>query len=150
MPESELAPIPWSAVEAVTMPTGMQCEQVLERHCDDLDPDAAPQERVRTLYRAWHEEWDPGPEQGGVYVFAYLLEREDRLDLPGPLPSLVERRPDDTTLHEWMHEDHLLPWWIAVRCGVHWALVQHWLREAGIPLCRRNVPDPLLAELEND
>jgi len=145
---SELDPVPWSDVLAVTTPTGVQCEQVLEQHRDDLDPDATPQKLVRTLYGAWHEEWDPGPEQGGAYVFAYLLEREGILDLPGPLPPLTERRPDDETLDEWMHEEHLLPWWIAVRCGVHWALVQHWLREADVPVCRRNVPDPLLEEID--
>jgi hypothetical protein len=38
-------------------------------------------------------------------------------------------------------------WWIAVRTGVHWVLVQYWLYEDDIPLQERNLTDETLAKV---
>lgn len=39
-------------------------------------------------------------------------------------------------------------WWIAVRCGVHYSLVQYWRYEADLPLMRRHAPDRPLERVD--
>lgn len=110
------------------------------------------------LYEWWHDSFRDavGAEQGGAYVFAYLLEREGLVDpddgsaVEGSAPaSMLARRPDDGTLERWVWDDEQGFWWIAVRCGVHYSLVQYWLYEADIPVMRRNVPDRLLDRIDD-
>lgn len=69
------------------------------------------------------------------------LPVQHREDTAGPT---LARRPEDETLEHWFWDEQQVPWWIAVRCGVHYSLVQYWLYEADIPVMRRNVPDRLL------
>lgn len=152
-------PIPWEPLAELGAHTCLQCESVFERHRGDIDPSWDRETAVAKLYEWWHDAYgdDLANEQGGVYVFAYLLEDANLVDtaaLPSAdeasIPrSLFERRPPEETLERWFWEDGQVPWWIAVRCGVHYSLVQYWLYEAGIPLMRRNVPDPLLDRIED-
>ena len=150
-------PVPWAPLAELGQHTCLQCEAVFEARRGDLDPGWGAETAVGRLYAWWHEEYgeDVGTEQGGAYVFAYLLEREGLVDpadgppVPGGTPaSLVDRRPEDATLERWVWEDEQVFWWIAVRCGVHYSLVQYWLYEAGIPVMRRNVPDRLLSRVD--
>jgi hypothetical protein len=151
-------PVPGAPLAELGAHTCLQCEATFEDRRGDLDPAWNRETAVARLYEWWHDRRgaDLGNEQGGVYVFAYLLEREGYVDADGsetnddaPVPaSMLARRPDDATLERWFWEDEQVPWWIAVRCGVHYSLVQYWLYEADIPVMRRNVPDPLLARVD--
>lgn len=147
-------PVPWAPLAELGAHTCLQCEAVFEDRRDELGGDRDRETAVARLYEWWHDAYgdEVGAEQGGAYVFAYLLEREGIVD-PGeqhagddaPLPaSLIDRRPDAATLERWVWDDEQVFWWIAVRCGVHYSLVQYWLYEADVPLMRRNVPDRLL------
>lgn len=150
-------PVPWEPLVDLGQHTCLQCEAVFEDRRGDLDPGWDRETAVDRLYEWWHDRHgdDLGNEQGGVYVFAYLLEREGLVE-PGVEPtvgggvpaSLVARRPDDATLERWFWDAEQVPWWIAVRCGVHYSLVQYWLYEADVPLMRRNVPDRLLEQVD--
>jgi hypothetical protein len=146
-------PIPWQPLVELGAHTCLQCEATFEDYRGQLDPDWDRETAVARLYEWWHDEYGPdrGNEQGGAYVFAYLLEREGLVDPDddGPIPaSLVDRRPDDATLERWVWDDEQVFWWIAVRCGVHYSLVQYWLYEADIPVMRRNVPDQVLEQVD--
>jgi hypothetical protein len=151
-------PVSWDPLVELGVHTSLQCEALFERRRDDLDPDWDRETAVARLYEWWHETAgdDPGNEQGGVYVFAYLLERERLVDpRKGPdagdfaiPPAILARRPDDATLERWFWDEEQVPWWIAVRCGVHYSLVQYWLYEADIPVMRRNVPDQVLEQVD--
>ena len=150
-------PVPWEPLVELGEHTCLQCEAVFEDCREDLDPEWDRETAVATLYEWWHDAYgdDVGNEQGGAYVFAYLLERGGTVD-PGEAPavdggapaSLRGRRRDDATLERWVWTDGQVLWWIAVRCGVHYSLVQYWLYEADVPVMRRNVPDRLLAEVD--
>ncbi|MFB6360054.1 MAG: hypothetical protein ABEH59_01900 [Halobacteriales archaeon] len=151
-------PIPWAPLVELGAHTCLQCEAVFERRRGDLDPDWDREAAVASLYEWWHDAYgaDLGKEQGGVYVFAYLLEASDHFDTAAlrtadeaPITgSLLDRRPPAETLERWFWEDEQVPWWIAVRCGVHYSLVHYWFYESEIPLMRRNVPDRLLDRIE--
>lgn len=143
-------PVEWAALDRVGATTS-RWPALFDAHRDEVPADATLEEAVATLYAAWHRDHEAdAPEQGAVYVFAYLAEREGLAapadDLAGVPASLVERRPDDETLERLFWEAEQVPWWIAARLGVHYSLVQLWLREAEVPLMRRNVvPDTLAA-----
>lgn len=146
-------PVPWEPLAELGAHTCLQCEAVFEERRSDLDADWDRETAVRRLYEWWHDAYgdEVGAEQGGAYVFAYLLEREGLVqpDDGSTVPaSLLARRPDDATLERWVWEDEQVFWWIAVRCGVHYSLVQYWLYEADIPVMRRNVPDRLLEQVD--
>lgn len=145
-------PVEWEDIDRVRKHTSHQCEAVFEAHREEIPADATLEGAVALLYEAWHEEYDTGPDQGGAYIFAYLVEKHglaEPVDEPAVAPaSLVERKPDAGTLRRLFWEDEQVPWWIAVRLGVHYNLVQFWLREEDIPVMRRNVPDEYLEEID--
>jgi hypothetical protein len=118
-------PIPWPPLVELGAHTCLQCESVFERRRGDLDPDSDRETAAASLYEWWHDAYgdDLGNEQGGVYVFAYLLEHEGLIE-PGDGPgtvsqSLLDRRPEDDTLERWFWVEEQVPWWIAVRCCAH-------------------------------
>ncbi|MFC4550799.1 MULTISPECIES: ParB/RepB/Spo0J family partition protein [Halorussus] len=77
------------------------------------------------------------PEQGDAFVFAYFLESDGEIscsDSSSAEPnSLVQRKPDKSTLEEWYWEHNRTPQMIAVQLGVHADLVDYWLFEDEIP-----------------
>jgi hypothetical protein len=89
---------------------------------------------VRARYEWWYAHYGEalGDELGSVYVLTDLLQEADRYGAAdrhkadeGPIAdSLVERRLGAANLVQWYRDEEQVPWWIAIRCGVHYSLVQ--------------------------
>lgn len=141
-----LDPVHWDDIVAVTGPPGKRCEARVDAMADDLRESDA-YEAVKTVHDALAA--DPGPpDQGEVFLVAYVLERDGVVDpTDGPLPPVAGRRPDDERLRAMFWDPPRTMWWVAIRVGVHWALVRYWLYEASIPLRERNFTPDTLAEI---
>lgn len=143
----DLDPVSWETIEAVVGPPAAGVVEYVDRMQDDLrgeDPYVA----VKAIHDAISSDPDATtvPGQGEVFVVAYLLERRGVIspggaDAGGGFPSIVDRRPDGDRLRELFWEPERTMWWLAIRLGVHWALVRYWLYEDDIPLRERNFPE---------
>lgn len=158
-------PVRWTTVEAVEGPPAATVEAYVDRTSEEVR-DADPYDAVKTIHDALARERGEEPTlpgQGETFVTAYLLEREGVIEPGGPdagdggrnpdpnggegrngggdgFPSVVARRPGGDRLRELFWERERTMWWIAIRLGVHWALVRYWLYEESIPLRERNFP----------
>lgn len=145
------APVPWDALEAVRGEP--QLRAVFDAHREEVADAESAEAAVDRLERVRRDQYDvASPDQGTAFVFAYLAETElgMSVDPPGDLPSLAARKPDDDTLERLFWDEEQVPWWTAVRCGVHYTLVIYWLWEADVPLMRRNIPDHQFAQIDLD
>lgn len=145
-----LDPVHWDDIVAVSGPPGERVEARIEAMADDLaDRDAY--DAVKAVHDSLAADPDANagpPDQGEVFLVAYILERDGLSDPgDGPLPSVAGRRPDDETLRAAFWDPPRTMWWVAVRLGVHWSLVRYWLYEASIPLRERNFTPETLAEI---
>jgi len=147
---SEFDPVSWHEIEAVSDPPGATVREYVAQLREDVTAET-PANAVKHIYDVWKREQDAAeraPEQGAAMLIAYELEREGVIALDdAAMPSLTERRPSSDRLEDlfWNREETM--WWIAVRTGVHWALVQYWLYEDDIPLQERNLTDETLAKV---
>ena len=84
-------PVPREPLVDLGQHTSLQCEAMFEDRRGVLDPDWDRETAVAKLYEWWHDRHGEnlGNEQGGVYVFAYLLEREDQVE-PGTEPAVSD------------------------------------------------------------
>lgn len=124
-------------------------EAYVERHADDVQEDP-PAVAVKTGYDDWKADRFAESDlsaQAAAFLIAYLLERRGAIELGGPMPSLVERRPAPERLRQLVHEREQTLWWIAVTHGVHYSLVTRWCYEADVPLLRRNVTDETFRQI---
>jgi len=147
---ADLDPVHWDDVVAVTGPPGEHVEARVDAMADDLRG-RTPYEAVKAVHDslAADPDADAGPpDQGEVFLVAYLLERDGLVDPDdGPLPSVADRRPDDESLRATFWDPPRTMWWVAVRLGVHWTLVRYWLYEASVPLRERTFTPETLAEI---
>lgn len=149
---SETDPVPWDLIDQVVDRMEQQCIHVFEEHADDLSG-YDYFNAVSYLYNTWkHEHGDEtAPEQGAIYLFAYLVEKHE-IASPSEgasgLGGVADRKPDEDTLRRLFCDEEQLPWWIAVKYGVHYTLVLHWMREEGIPYMRRNLPEEVLDQID--
>lgn len=147
-------PVEWDRLEAADVRPEPRCRAVFDRHRHDLPADYHG--AVDYLHEVVRDDLDPDerpPEQGGIFVFAYLVESEGVADPADGEPavtdaSVTERRPDAETLERLFWEEELMPWWLAVRFGVHYTLVIYWFWEDGIPLMRWNLSPERREELD--
>ncbi|WP_049972868.1 hypothetical protein [Haladaptatus cibarius] len=149
----KLEPVSWETIEAVS---GAPATDVLEyiNQLQDSVSDDEPYEAVKTIHDAISADLGSDcsvPDQGEVFITVYLLEQRGIIasndDESTEFPSLVARRPDSNRLHELFWEQNRTMWWIAVQCGVHWALIRYWLYEDDIPLQERNFTDTTLEQI---
>jgi hypothetical protein len=164
---ADMDPVHWDDIVAVTGQPGEAVEARVDRMADDLQ-DADPYQAVKAVHDALAAaEASPGmPDQGEVFLVAYLLERDGVVDPDGEVgpdsndgpavadanagfPSVAQRRPDDDRLRELFWEPPRTMWWVAVRLGVHWALVRYWLYEADVPLRERTFTAETLAAIRD-
>lgn len=149
---SETQPVPWELLDQIIDRVEQQCIRVFESHTDELSG-FNHQECVSYLYNTWKEEYgdETSPEQGAVYLFAYLVEKHG-ISHPSDdafgIGSVVDRKPAGKTLRKLFETEEKLPWWIAVQLGVHYTLVNYWLREEDIPYMRRNIPEDILQQID--
>ncbi len=148
----QMDPVPWEDVIAVRGVPGEELQPFVQRHAPDFD-DETPAEAVKTVYDDWKESLGENrtlDDQGAAYLIGYLLEHRGAIHLEagdGFGGSLLERKPDDERLRTMFHEEELTQWWIAIECGVHYALVSRWLYEADIPLLARNLGEETMAKI---
>lgn len=163
----EFDPVSWDTVEAVLGAPTVEIGGYVDRLAPDVR-DEEPFVAVKTVYDAWKRDLGADrtlPDQGAAFVVAYCLERDGVISLDADeersagfgaragadagvgVGSLVDRRPDRERLRELVWEREETMWWIAVRYGVHWTLVNHWLYEDDIPLMERNFGEESLARI---
>lgn len=111
-------PIPWDRLETVR--SEPRFREVFDAHSEEVTDRATFQEAVDHLKELVRGDPDiPAPDQGVAFVFAYLLERETAWDITeafstteiGTAPSLLDRRPDASTLERLFWEERRVPWW---------------------------------------
>lgn len=136
----EFDPVSWDEYEATLGTPSESVVEYVDRMADDVadEPAYAATKEIYDTWKREEVEESATPPQGAVYLIGYLLEQRGILD-PDEGLSLVARRPDDDQLREWFWENEETLWWIAVRTGVHYALVTYWMREADVPLMERNL-----------
>ena len=148
-PTDPKAPVDWATLEAAGVRPEPTCRALFERHRDALEEFGTRYEAVEYLKRVATDELDASerpPDQGLVYVLAYLVEREgvapQTEESPGALGvSLLERRPDPGAMERRFWDDERMFWWLAVEYGVHYSLVVYWFWEEDVPLMRWNIPE---------
>lgn len=151
-----LDPVPWDDIEAVTGPLAPGITACIDDHANQL-AEKPPYDTVKTIHDALAAPDGPDstvPDQGEIFITAYLLEQRGLLGPAGQpassaseSPSITERRPNLEELEALFWERERTMWWIALRTGVHWALVRYWLAEDDIPLRERNFSAETLAEI---
>ncbi len=153
----ETAPVDWTQLEEVRPePT---CRTVFDSHREDLAEFDTLQPAVNHLYEAYHEAYGPAqrvPDQVAAFVFAYLVELADIASLSetdsevaAEMPAIMDRHPGEDELDRLIWEEETVPWWLAVRFGVHYSLIIYWMWEADIPLMRRNIPSETLGQIDD-
>lgn len=146
-------PVSWEIIEAVTGAPATDVREYIDQLQDSVSDDD-PYEAVKTIHDTISADLGSDcsvPDQGEVFITAYLLEQRGIIasndDDPTEFPSLVARRPDSHRLHELFWEQKRTMWWIAIQRGVHWALVRYWLYEDDIPLQERNFTDTTMEQI---
>lgn len=151
------SPVEWDDLAALRPEPN--CKAVFSAHRDELSTVDTLEAAVNHLYEELHIEYNDDervPDQGAAFIFAYLVEQADLASFADgsssngtftPL-SLADRKPNADRLRHLFWEQEMVPWWIAVRFGVHYSLAIYCMWEANIPLMRRNVPADTLAQID--
>lgn len=140
-----LDPVSWDTIEATMGAPAKELREYIEQVQDDYR-DETPYDAVLSIHNSLSEDDNVDvsvPDQAEVFFVSYLLERNGIISpeeggTDGQIPSVADRRPSSDHLQELSWERERTMWWIAVRFGVHWALVRYWLYEDDIPLKERN------------
>lgn len=122
---------------------------------DALAEEAAEQENWRncleTLREGQSEIWD-SPDQGDAFVYLYLIEDNELVDLfdtdSHQPDSLVDKHPGESQLWDMYWEDEMSLLEIALTLGVHKELVRQWFYEEDIPIRKQELSSRIQRQVE--